>query len=42
MSATSNISAARLATRLERVGFSDIVKLRNRVMEMRAAGQSAC
>lgn len=40
MSATSNISPARLATRLERVGFSDIVKLRNRVMEMRAANQT--
>jgi aspartate aminotransferase len=40
VSSTPNISPARLATRLERVGFSDIVKLRNRVMEMRAAGQT--
>jgi aspartate/methionine/tyrosine aminotransferase len=30
----------RLATRLDRVGFSDIVKIRNRIMELRAAGQS--
>lgn len=28
----------RLASRLDQVGFSDIVKLRNRVMELRAAG----
>ena len=28
----------RLASRLEQVGFSDIVKLRNRVMELRAEG----
>jgi len=33
-------SAFRLATRLERVGFSDIVKIRNRIMELRAAGAS--
>jgi aspartate aminotransferase len=29
----------RLATRLDGVGFSDIVKVRNRIMELRAAGQ---
>ncbi len=40
MSATNSANHARLATRLDRVGFSDIVKIRNRVMEMRAAGQS--
>ncbi|HEX8423946.1 MAG TPA: aminotransferase class I/II-fold pyridoxal phosphate-dependent enzyme [Pyrinomonadaceae bacterium] len=31
-------SAYRLAARLEAVGFSDIVKIRNRIMELRAAG----
>jgi aspartate/methionine/tyrosine aminotransferase len=31
-------SVFRLASRLERVGFSDIVKIRNRIMELRAAG----
>ncbi len=31
-------TAFRLATRLERVGFSDIVQIRNRVMALRAAG----
>jgi aspartate aminotransferase len=31
-------SSFRLAKRLERVGFSDIVKIRNRIMELRAAG----
>jgi aspartate aminotransferase len=31
-------SVHRLATRLEAVGFSDIVKIRNRIMELRAAG----
>ena len=30
----------RLAARLERVGFSDIVKIRNRIMELRAEGQT--
>ena len=30
----------RLAERLDRVGFSDIVKIRNRIMELRAAGQT--
>jgi aspartate aminotransferase len=38
---TMNVaSAARLAKRLEHVGFSDIVKVRNKVMELRASGQS--
>jgi aspartate aminotransferase len=32
-------SAFRLAARLDAVGFSDIVQIRNRVMELRAAGQ---
>ncbi|HJR09668.1 MAG TPA: aminotransferase class I/II-fold pyridoxal phosphate-dependent enzyme [Pyrinomonadaceae bacterium] len=31
-------SAFRLAARLDAVGFSDIVKIRNRIMELRAAG----
>ena len=31
-------TAFRLAARLERVGFSDIVKIRNRIIELRAAG----
>ena len=31
--------AMRLATRLDEVGFSDIVQVRNKVMELRAAGQ---
>ena len=31
--------AMRLAKRLDEVGFSDIVQVRNKVMEMRAAGQ---
>ncbi|HEX8458295.1 MAG TPA: aminotransferase class I/II-fold pyridoxal phosphate-dependent enzyme [Pyrinomonadaceae bacterium] len=33
-------SVFRLATRLEAVGFSDIVKIRNRIMELRAGGAS--
>lgn len=32
-------AAPRLAARLDRVGFSDIVRVRNRVMEMRGGGQ---
>jgi aspartate aminotransferase len=32
-------SAFRLSTRLEKVGFSDIVAIRNKIMELRAAGQ---
>jgi hypothetical protein len=31
-------SVFRLAARLEAVGFSDIVKIRNRIMELRATG----
>jgi aspartate aminotransferase len=30
----------RLAARLEQVGFSDIVKIRNKIMELRAAGET--
>ena len=33
-------TAFRLAARLDRVGFSDIVNIRNRVMELRARGQT--
>jgi aspartate/methionine/tyrosine aminotransferase len=33
------VDAMRLARRLDEVGFSDIVHVRNRVIEMRAAGQ---
>lgn len=36
MSTTANVF--QLAARLDKVGFSDIVKIRNRVMELRAAG----
>src|SRR5580658_353996 len=32
--------AMRLAKRLDEVGFSDIVQVRNKVMELRAAGQT--
>jgi aspartate aminotransferase len=35
---TTSPTVLRLASRLEQVGFSDIVKLRNRVMEPRAQG----
>lgn len=35
---TTSPTVLRLASRLEQVGFSDIVKLRNRIMELRAAG----
>jgi aspartate/methionine/tyrosine aminotransferase len=35
---TTSPTALRLAARLEGVGFSDIVKLRNRIMELRAQG----
>ncbi|HKP72764.1 MAG TPA: aminotransferase class I/II-fold pyridoxal phosphate-dependent enzyme [Pyrinomonadaceae bacterium] len=35
---TAASSVFRLAARLEAVGFSDIVKIRNRIMELRAAG----
>jgi len=37
--AVGKISAMRLAKRLEEVGFSDIVQVRNKVMDLRAAGQ---
>ena len=37
---TTTTPAFRLASRLDGVGFSDIVKIRNRIMELRAAGQS--
>ncbi len=39
MSSTSS-SAFRLASRLDEVGFSDIVKIRNKIMELRAGGAS--
>jgi aspartate aminotransferase len=35
---TTSPTVLRLAARLEQVGFSDIVKLRNRIMELRAEG----
>jgi len=35
---TTSHTAFRLASRLEQVGFSDIVKIRNKVMELRAQG----
>jgi len=35
---TTSPTVLRLASRLEQVGFSDIVKLRNRIMELRAEG----
>jgi aspartate/methionine/tyrosine aminotransferase len=35
---TASAAAFRLAKRLDEVGFSDIVKIRNRVMELRARG----
>ncbi len=37
---STSTSVFSLAKRLERVGFSDIVKIRNRVMELRAGGAS--
>jgi aspartate/methionine/tyrosine aminotransferase len=36
---TSTTSAFRVASRLENVGFSDIVKIRNKIMELRGSGQ---
>lgn len=36
----NSTDAFRLATRLDAVGFSDIVKIRNMVMDLRAAGKS--
>jgi aspartate aminotransferase len=35
---STSASAFRLAKRLERVGFSDIVKIRNKIMELKAQG----
>ena len=35
---TTSPTVLRLATRLEQVGFSDIVKLRNRIMDLRSQG----
>jgi aspartate aminotransferase len=37
---TTKKSTLRLAKRLDEVGFSDIVQVRNKVMELRAAGQT--
>ncbi|HEY6444910.1 MAG TPA: aminotransferase class I/II-fold pyridoxal phosphate-dependent enzyme [Acidobacteriaceae bacterium] len=37
---TTKRNALRIARRLEEVGFSDIVQIRNKVMQLRAAGQS--
>jgi aspartate aminotransferase len=37
---TTSASVFRLARRLDNVGFSDIVKIRNKVMELRAQGAS--
>jgi aspartate/methionine/tyrosine aminotransferase len=37
---TSASSSFRLAARLQRVGFSDIVQIRNKVMELRAQGHT--
>ena len=37
---TTSASVFRLARRLEGVGFSDIVQIRNKVMELRARGAS--
>ena len=36
---TAKISGIRLAKRLDEVGFSDIVQIRNKVMDLRAAGK---
>ena len=38
--ATTRVSGIRLAKRLDEVGFSDIVQIRNKVMAMRAEGLS--
>jgi aspartate aminotransferase len=40
MTVTNALHAARLAKRLDHVGFSDIVKIRNKVIELRASGQA--
>jgi len=39
MATSARESALRVAKRLDAVGFSDIVVIRNKVMELRAAGQ---
>jgi aspartate/methionine/tyrosine aminotransferase len=36
---TTKVSGLRLANRLDEVGFSDIVQIRNKVMALRAAGE---
>jgi aspartate aminotransferase len=36
----ASVAGFRLATRLDQVGFSDIVQIRNRVMELRASGKT--
>ena len=40
MEVETSMSAARLAKRLDGVGFSDIVKVRNKVMELRGRGET--
>ncbi len=40
MAMSAKVSAFRVAKRLDEVGFSDIVVIRNKVMELRAAGQT--
>ena len=35
---TTSPTAFRLATRLDEIGFSDIVNIRNRIMKLRASG----
>src|ERR1700751_94191 len=40
MAASARESAFRVAKRLDEVGFSDIVVIRNKMMELRAAGQT--
>jgi aspartate/methionine/tyrosine aminotransferase len=40
MAASAKESTLRVAKRLDEVGFSDIVVIRNKVMELRAAGQA--
>lgn len=40
MTTSSTSSSFRLASRLEKVGFSDIVQIRNKVMELRAQGRT--
>lgn len=40
MSSSSTVSGFKLAARLEQVGFSDIVQIRNKVMELKAQGRA--